>query len=112
MADQAYTFRYSIRNCGTYNQALIAGECALMLKSVYGLSLRAARGFVSSMMSLMKLDLPIPGYSTLCRRQNTLKGPLFLSAGSRPRHLVMDATGLHVYATGEWHGHKQGALDD
>jgi hypothetical protein len=81
-------------------------QCAFVVKSVYGLSLRAAQGFVSSVMRLMKLELPVPNYSTLCRRQGTLKVPLSLSSGSRPRHIVIDATGLRVYGAGEWHGHK------
>ncbi len=35
-------------------------QCAVVVKSVYCLSLRAAQGFVSSVMSLMRLDLPVP----------------------------------------------------
>ncbi|MEC4674184.1 MAG: transposase, partial [Nitrospirota bacterium] len=69
-------------------------QCALVVKSIYSLSLRAAQGFVSSVMRLMKLDLPVPNYSTICRRQGTLKVPLSLSLGNRPRHIVIDATGL------------------
>jgi hypothetical protein len=83
-------------------------QCAFVVKSIYGLSLRAAQGFLSSVMRLMKLDLPVPNYSTLCRRQGTLKVPLSLLSGSRPRHIVIDATGLRVYGAGEWHGHKHG----
>ncbi len=48
-------------------------HCAVVVKSVYRLSLRAAQGFVSSVMSLMRLDLPVPNYSTMCRRQGTLR---------------------------------------
>jgi hypothetical protein len=102
MAHNAYTFRYRVRNWGTYNQALIirggltswideaalttwrntqANHCpgaprissdtaihwAVVVKSVYCLSLRAAQGFVPSVMSLMRLDLPVPNYSTIYR---------------------------------------------
>ena len=35
-------------------------QCALVVKSVYGLSLRATQGFVSLLLNLMKLDLPVP----------------------------------------------------
>ena len=48
-------------------------HCAVVVKSVYRLSLRAAQGFVSSVMSLMSLDLPVPNYSTICRRQGALR---------------------------------------
>jgi len=81
-------------------------HCALVVKSVYHLSLRAAQGFVSSVMSLMRLDLPVPNYSTVCRRQASLTVPILSSPHSRPRHVVIDATGLRVYGAGEWHVHK------
>ncbi len=81
-------------------------QCALVVKSVYHLSLRAAQGFVSSVLSLMRLDLPVPNYSTVCRRQASLPVPILSSPTSRPRHIVIDATGLRVYGAGEWHVHK------
>ncbi len=81
-------------------------QCALVVKSVYHLSLRAAQGFVSSVLSLMRLDLPVPNYSTVCRRQASLTVPIFSSPNRRPRHIVIDATGLRVYGAGEWHVHK------
>ncbi len=81
-------------------------QCGLVVKSVYGLSLRAAQGFVSSVLSLLRLDLPVPNYSTISRRQGTLPIPIFSSSNSRPRHIVIDATGLRVYGAGEWHVHK------
>ena len=81
-------------------------QCALVVKSVYGLSLRAAQGFVSSVMHLMRLDLPVPNYSTICRRQASLNVPIFSAPNSRTRHIVIDATGLRVYGVGEWHVQK------
>jgi hypothetical protein len=42
----------------TYSDLAI--ECALVFKTVYHLSLRAAQGFLSSVMELMKLPLPTP----------------------------------------------------
>ncbi|UCE64866.1 MAG: IS5 family transposase, partial [Nitrospirota bacterium] len=81
-------------------------HCAVVVKSVYRLSLRAAQGFVSSVLSLMSLDLPEPNYSTVCRRQAALTVPLSLSSISWPRHIVIDATGLRVYGAGEWHVQK------
>ncbi len=84
-------------------------QCAVVVKSVYCLSLRAAQGFVSSVMSLMRLDLPVPNYSTICRRQGALKVSIFSTPNSRPRHIVIDATGLRVYGAGEWHIQKHGS---
>jgi hypothetical protein len=60
-------------------------------------------------MSLMRLDLPVPNYSTICRRQSVLTVPIFSIPNTRPRHIVIDATGLRVYGAGEWHVQKHGS---
>jgi hypothetical protein len=80
----------------------LAIECALVFKSVYRLSLRAAQGFLTSVMELMKLPLPIPDYSTVSRRQGVLPVQLSPSPCHGPRHIVIDSTGLRVYGAGEW----------
>ena len=99
MTPNQYTFRYRVRNWSDYNRALI-------LKSVFHLSLRSTQGFVSSLLELLRLDLPVPDYSTLSRRQSSLATFLTVSPSSRPRHVVVDATGLRVYGSGEWHVRK------
>jgi hypothetical protein len=81
----------------------LAIECALVFKSVYHLSLRAAQGFLSSVMELMRLTLPVPDYSTVSRRQGALQVRESLIPRSGPRHVVIDATGLRVYGAGEWY---------
>ncbi len=81
-------------------------QCALVLKAVFHLSLRATQGFLASLIELMALDLPVPNYSTVSRRQGALELPLPVSPGARPRHVVIDATGLKVYGAGEWHVRK------
>ena len=81
----------------------LAIECTLVFKSVYHLSLRAAQGFLSSVMELMRLPLPIPDYSTVSRRQGALHVHMSALPQSDPRHVVIDATGLRVYGAGEWH---------
>jgi hypothetical protein len=80
----------------------LAIECALVFKSVYHLSLRAAQGFLSSVVELMQLTLPIPDYSTVSRRQGALQVPMAALLQSGPRHVVIDATGLRIYGVGEW----------
>jgi len=81
-------------------------HCAVVVKSVYRLSLWAAQGFVSSVMGLMRLDLPVQNFSTICRRQGALTVPIFSSSNSPLRHIVIDGTGLRVYGAGEWHVQK------
>ena len=85
-----------------YSDAAI--QCALVLKSVFHLSLRATQGFLGSVVELMKLDLPVPDYSTVSRRQGSLA--ISLPTRKRVRHVVIDATGLKVYGAGEWHVQK------
>src|SRR4029450_3968697 len=84
----------------------LAIECALVFKAVYHLSLRAAQGFLSSVMELMRLTLPIPDYSTVSRRQGELQMYLSPVPSRSPRHVVIDATGLKVYGAGEWRIYK------
>ena len=45
-----------------------------------------------------------PDYSTISRRQSSLATALTVGPTSRPRHI--DATGLRVYGSGEWHVRK------
>jgi hypothetical protein len=84
----------------TYSDLAI--ECALAFKSVYHLSLRAAQGFLTSVVELMQLTLPIPDYSTVSRRQGAFQVRESLPPRSGSRHVVSDATGLRVYRAGEW----------
>jgi len=81
-------------------------ECTLVLQAAFHLSLRATPGFLSSVMELLALALPVPDYSTVSRRQATLAGRWSFTVQSGPRHVVNDATGLKVYGAGEWHQWK------
>ncbi len=81
-------------------------QCALVLKSVFHLSLRATQGFLSSLLELLRLEPPVPDYSTLSRRQGSVVPSLSVGPGVRPRHVGLDATGLKVYGAGEWHVRK------
>ena len=81
-------------------------ECALILKSVFHLSLRATQGFLGSVVTFMRLELPVPDYSTMSRRQAGLAVSLPPASRSGARHAVVDSTGLKVYGAGEWHAGK------
>src|SRR4030095_10141436 len=69
-------------------------------------SLRAAQGFLSSIVELLQLTLPIPDYSTVSRRQGVLSVRSTVTPRRSPRHIVIDATGLKVYGAGEWRVYK------
>ena len=47
-------------------------QCALVLNSVFHLNLRTTQGFLQSIVALMALDLPVPNYSTVSRRQSAV----------------------------------------
>lgn len=85
-------------------------QCCLLVKLNYGLRLRQCTGFLRSLFLLTGIpDLPIPDYSTLCRRQAVLP----VEIGQRLREgenlfARIDSTGLKVYGEGEWKVRKHG----
>ena len=80
----------------------VAIVCSLILREVYHLPLRATQGLVSSVLRLLKVDLPVPDYSTLCRRARALDIKLSTESPREPLHLIVDSTGLKLYGEGEW----------
>ncbi len=68
-------------------------QCALVLKSVFHLSLRATQGFLDSVVDLMRLELPVPDYSTVSRRQTSLT--VSLPTRKRARHWRSPGNLLH-----------------
>jgi Transposase DDE domain len=86
----------------------LAITCALTLREVYHLPLRATQGLVRSVLLLLGADLPAPHYSTLSRRAASLEVKLErLSTG--PLHLAVDSTGVKLYGEGEWKVRLHGA---
>ena len=90
----------------TYNDTAI--ECMLILKNVFRLALRQTQGIMSSLMSLIGIELPVPNYTTLCRRTPGITVTLPRARKKEGIHLVVDATGLKVYGEGEWKVRKHG----
>ena len=74
----------------------------LTLREIYHLPLRALEDFVQSIFKQMDLNLPVPSYTQISRRAQTLhkKIPRLLRNGAR--HIIFDSTGLKVYGEGEW----------
>jgi hypothetical protein len=90
----------------TYSDLAIT--CMAMLSAVYRLTLRATQGLLSSVLSLLKVELPVPDYTTLCRRRRQLEVSLPKHARDEPLHVVVDATGIKIYGEGEWKVHHYG----
>jgi IS5 family transposase len=92
---------------GQYDYSDAAITVLLVLKSVYHLSLRETEGFACSLFELMKVELPVPDYTTLSRRAGGLAVSL-PAQSSEPIHLVLDSTGLKIYGEGEWKVRQHG----
>jgi hypothetical protein len=83
--------------------------CALTLKVLFQLPLRAAQGLVRSLLRLAGLAWPVPHYSTLSRRQRDLTVAIPCRRRGEPLHLVVDSSGLRVLGEGEWKVRRHGA---
>jgi len=85
----------------------VAIKTMLLLKQVYRLTLRSCHGFVKSLMKLLKLNLEIPSYTQVCRRQESIQLP-HMAKSSESIHMVIDASGLKVFGEGEWKVRQHG----
>jgi transposase len=74
----------------------------LAIGQLFHLPLRQTQGFASSVFHLLNISLPVPDYSTLCRRSSTLKVKLASKPDSNIKHLLVDSSGLKVFGEGEW----------
>lgn len=88
----------------------MAIELMFILKARYSLTLRETEGFAESIFKLMKIDVPVPSYSTMSRRAKGL-GITIRAIEKRSNeaiHVVMDSTGLKVFGEGEWKVRQHG----
>ncbi len=83
-------------------------RCALTLQQIDPLPLRATEGFLGSVLAVVRVNLPVPDYSTLSRRRKHLPVPLSPRWSGQPLHLVVDSTGFKVYGEGEWKVRQHG----
>lgn len=86
----------------------VAIQCALTIREVFHLPLRATEGLISSLIELAELDIQAPDYTTLCLRQKNLMVNLPKTDKEDPLHVVVDATGLKVFGEGEWKVRQHG----
>ena len=95
--------------CRRYSDIAIA--CVLTLGAVFHLPLRQQQGFAASVIGLLQVDLPVPDYSTLCRRRQSLSVDVPGSCSLCARDgvpIVVDSTGLKIYGEGEWKVRQHG----
>ena len=89
-----------------YSDAAI--QTCLTMKVLFGMALRQTAGFVESLLRLIGLDWAVPDFSTLCRRQKTLKVDIPYRGSQGPLQLLIDSTGIKVEGEGEWNARKHG----
>ena len=89
-----------------YSDAAI--QTCLTMKVLFGMALRQTAGFVESLLRLIGLDWAAPDFSTLCRRQKTLKVDIPYRGSQGPLQLLIDSTGIKVEGEGEWNARKHG----
>jgi hypothetical protein len=83
-------------------------ECVMMLKVVYRLPYRQVTGFVQSLLDLLGAEARVPDYTLVCKRSSDLEVSLPISHCDKPKHIVVDSTGLKIYGEGEWKVRQHG----
>ena len=106
---QWYAAERSGRRGAPKRYADVAVQCGLVIREVFHLPLRATAGLMRSVIDLLGVELATPDFSTFSRRAAALTVRIGRCATLRPRHLVMDATGLKMYGAGEWPVRRPGA---
>lgn len=112
--DRALLRQWRFRDCNerkrgrTRKYSDIAILLCLTIRKVYHLALRQCQGFVESYFNLLGVALPVPDYTTLCRRASSLEVPLKGMDTSKITDIAVDGTGLKVYGEGEWKVRKYG----
>ena len=86
----------------------IAITCLLVVRELFRLPYRQLEGLARSIMQCLKLDLPVPDYTTLAKRAARLGAALKVRPRRGPIDVVVDSTGLKVYGQGEWRVRQQG----
>ena len=86
----------------------LAITTALTLRAVFHLPLRQTEGLIGSILQLLGLDLPVPDFSTLSRRAQSLELPAQTRATGGAIHLLVDSSGLKLGGPGEWLVEKHG----
>ena len=93
---------------GQYVYSDLAIQTGLVFRNLFGLPLRQTEGFVASLVSILGVSLPVPDYSTFCRRNKTLKVTLPTRKRDAPVYVVVDSTGLKVFGEGQWKVRQHG----
>jgi hypothetical protein len=81
----------------------------LSIKCLFNLALRQSLGLVESVLRLAGLAWRVPDFSTVCRRQKTLRVPLPYRASTTALDLLVDSTGIKFLGEGACKRKQHGA---
>lgn len=85
----------------------LAIKIVLQLGKVFGQKFRQAEGLTISIFKLMSIDLKVPDFSTLSRREGEIT--VEIPKNSKEKMIaIIDSSGLKVYGEGEWKVRKHG----
>lgn len=84
-------------------------QFCLSIKCLFGLALRQSQGLVESLLRMAGLDWKVPDFSTVSRRQKTLRVQLPYRSSTTALDLLVDSTGIKFLGEGEWKRKKHGA---
>jgi len=87
-----------------YSDATI--QTCLTLRVLFGMALRRTTGSVESFLRLIGPGWAVPDFSTLSRRQKTLKVDIPDRGSDGPLHLLVDSSGIKVEGEGAWNARK------
>ena len=96
---------------GQYEYSDSCIQTLLLLKSTFRLAFRQLEGFAGSILQMLGIDLKVPCYSQICRRQKGLVVPVGMSdrlKQGEKLHVVIDSSGLKIYGECEWKVRKHG----
>src|SRR5947209_4324554 len=86
----------------------LAIEACLLVRQVYHLALRQAEGLIRSFFQSLSVELPVPHYTTLCRRCGKLHLAVKARKAKGSCDIVLDSTGLKLYGEGQWKVRQHG----
>ncbi len=84
-------------------------QFCLSIKCPLSLPLRQAMGMTQSLLQLAGLDWVVPDYTTISRRQKTLRVAIEVMPTTTGLHVLVDSAGVKMLGEGEWKAKRHGA---
>ena len=74
----------------------LALQTMYTIRQIYNLRLRQAEGFTRSLLKIMKVDLPVPDYTTVSRRSRKLSIDFVCNKTKGRINVIVDSSGIKV----------------